>query len=240
MIRYIRPVPLDPARALDQHERSLEEWELYGFGKRAMIEAETDRWLGFVELSHVGPGKGSRDEDVEIGYFVEPSCWGQGFATEAAFATRDEAFDRCGIDELIGRCRVENVASARVLAKVGFTRLRLFELGDGIIVEIHRLQRANWDGPATPREHRMGESGPCAAERSTVKPGNTLVAEGTGEDRVAYDVVLLAGSPRRETLFLAADLAEGDEFDANGDRWTIADVRHPDGAVQQLICIYAV
>ena len=122
------------------------EWDLHGFGKRAMSRTSTDQWLGFVELSPVGPGKGSRDDDVELGYFVEPARWGEGIATEAAFAVRDDAFDRCGIDELIGRCRVENRASARVLAKVGFRRLRLFELDDGIVVEIHRLQRAHWTG----------------------------------------------------------------------------------------------
>ena len=98
VIRYIRAEPLDRERALEQHERSLEEWELFGFGKRAIIEAETDQWLGFVELSRVGPGKGSRDDDIELGYFVEPSRWGEGIATEAAIATRDEAFDRCGIE----------------------------------------------------------------------------------------------------------------------------------------------
>ena len=58
VIRYIRPEPLDLERAIEQHERSLEEWEIYGFGKRAMIEAETDEWLGFVELSLVGPEQG--------------------------------------------------------------------------------------------------------------------------------------------------------------------------------------
>ena len=31
--------------------------ELYGFGKRAIIEAATSSWLGFVELSLVGPGR---------------------------------------------------------------------------------------------------------------------------------------------------------------------------------------
>ena len=142
--RYIRPEPLDLKRAIEQHERSLEEWRLNGFGKRAMIEAETDQWLGFVELSPVGPNKGSRDEDVELGYFVEPSRWGEGIATEAAIASRDDAFHRCRVPELIGRCRVENVASARVLTKVGFRRLRLFELDDGIVVEIHHIQRDDW------------------------------------------------------------------------------------------------
>ena len=152
VIRYIRPRPLDRARALDQHANSLMEWDILGFGKRAIIEADTDRWLGFVELSLVGPRKGSRDDDVEIGYFVEPARWGEGIATEAAFAVRDDAFERCGLDELIGRCRVENRASARVLAKVGFKRLRLFELDNGITVEIHRLQRSHWSGPAGRRD----------------------------------------------------------------------------------------
>ncbi len=142
--RYIRPEPLDLDRAIDQHERSLEEWQLHGFGKRAMIEIETDQWLGFVELSPVGPNKGSRDDDIELGYFVEPSRWGEGIATEAAAATRDDAFHRCKLPELIGRCRVENVASSRVLRKVGFRRLRLFELDDGIVVEIHRIERDEW------------------------------------------------------------------------------------------------
>ena len=155
--RYIRSEPLDLDRAIEQHERSLEEWALLGFGKRAVIEAETDQWLGFVELSHVGPRKGSRDDDVELGYFVEPSRWGEGIATEAAIATRDEAFDRCGVNELIGRCRVENVASARVLAKAGFRRLRLFELDDGIVVEIHRIQRAHWTVPPGRRERTTPE-----------------------------------------------------------------------------------
>lgn len=154
--RYIRPQPLDLERAIEQHERSLEEWRLNGFGKRAIIEAETERWLGFVELSPVGPNKGSRDEDIELGYFVEPSRWGEGIATEAGIAARDEAFHRCGVTELIGRCRVENVASARVLAKVGFRRLRLFELDDGIVVEIHRIERDNW--MRTPERHQRSAS----------------------------------------------------------------------------------
>ena len=146
VIRYIRPEPLARPRALEQHEHSLLDWDLHGFGKRAIIEKDTDQWVGFAELSQVGPGKGSRDEDVEIGYFIEPARWGEGIATEAAFAMRDDAFDRCGMNELIGRCRVENRASARVLAKVGFRRLRLFELDDGIVVEIYRLQRSHWTG----------------------------------------------------------------------------------------------
>jgi RimJ/RimL family protein N-acetyltransferase len=160
--QYIRARPLDHAQAVEQHEHSLRDWDLLGLGKRAIVETSTDEWLGFVELSPVGPGKGTRDEDIEIGFFVEPHRWGEGIATEAALATRDEAFDR-RLTELIGRCRVENLASAAVLAKVGFRRLRLFELDDGVVIVIHRLERGDWTGPVqrrppiiAPRDHKTG------------------------------------------------------------------------------------
>ena len=168
VIRYVRREPLDRARALELHERSLVDWDAYGFGRRAIVERETDRWLGFVELSLVGPGKGSRDDDVEIGYFVEPSRWGEGIATEASMELRDEAFGRCGLSHLVGRCRVENIASARVLAKMGFRRLRLFELDDGIVVEIHHLRR-EWEGTGPRRQVDLGDTpaGPGAEYRET-------------------------------------------------------------------------
>ena len=169
VIRYIRREPMDRDGALENHERSLVEWDLHGFGKRAIFERATDRWLGFVELSLVGPRKGSRDDDVEIGFFIEPPRWNKGIATEAALELRDEAFGRCCLDEIVGRCRVENVASSRVLEKVGFRRLRLFELDDGVVVEIHHLGREQWDGSTLRRPVELIDTaqGPGAEYRET-------------------------------------------------------------------------
>ena len=65
------------------------------------------------------------------------------------------------------------------------------------------------------------------------------VADRAGDERAVYDVVLLAGSPRRYTLKLAPDLAEGSSIDVDGEQWTVADVRTAEGALPQLICIYA-
>jgi RimJ/RimL family protein N-acetyltransferase len=162
--RFIRPRPLDIRQAREQHRHSLDDWETLGFGKRAIVEADTGAWLGFAELSLVGPGKGSRDDDVELGYFIEPARWGEGIATEAALALRDEAFGRCLLAELIGRCRVENAASRRVLTKVGFQRLRNFALADGIVVEIHRLQRDDWSSRDSRRGGVEHDGNPTGAE----------------------------------------------------------------------------
>jgi RimJ/RimL family protein N-acetyltransferase len=144
VIRYIRPLPLSDEKGAEHHVRSLEEWNDHGFGKRAVLEAATGGWLGFVELSLVGPGKGCREDDVEIGYFIAPERWGQGIATEAAIAVRDEAFGRVGLDELVGRSRVENVASARVMAKAGLRHVRSYSLEEGVTVDIHRISRDEW------------------------------------------------------------------------------------------------
>jgi RimJ/RimL family protein N-acetyltransferase len=144
VIRYIRPQPISDEKGAEHHARSLEEWEINGFGKRAVLEAATGDWLGFVELSLVGPGKGCREDDVEIGYFIIPERWGQGIATEAAIAVRDEAFRRVGLHELIGRSRVENTASARVMAKAGFRHVRSYTLEPGVTVDIHRISRDEW------------------------------------------------------------------------------------------------
>ena len=79
-------------------------------------------------------GLGSHEGDIELGYWIARSHWGQGFATEAARAVLRLA-------EALGHRRVaaghfaDNPASGRVLVKAGFTRtggqsLR-FSLGRG-------------------------------------------------------------------------------------------------------------
>lgn len=62
----------------------------------------------------------TEEEDFEIGYWLGKPYWGQGFATEALQAVIDHAFIRSGIERLIGRCRVANTPSRRVLEKCGF------------------------------------------------------------------------------------------------------------------------
>jgi hypothetical protein len=59
------------------------------------------------------------------------------------------------------------------------------------------------------------------------------------DDRVLYDVVLLAGSPKRVTLRLIPDIAAESVIEAEGEMWTVADIRPSESGPTQLICIYA-
>ncbi len=56
----------------------------------------------------------------ELGYWIAPEHWGKGFATEAAKAAVDIARHTLKIPALKSAYYVDNPASGRVLAKVGF------------------------------------------------------------------------------------------------------------------------
>ena len=67
----------------------------------------------------------------------------------------------------------------------------------------------------------------------------TIVVDRQSGVTELYDVVLLAGSPRRLTLRLAPGIAAEAAIEVDGERWTVADVRAADDGPTQLICIHA-
>ena len=59
------------------------------------------------------------EPDVEIGWWLTPSAWGNGYATEAALALRDYAFDVVGLSSLSVVLQPENVKSVAVAQRIG-------------------------------------------------------------------------------------------------------------------------
>ncbi|MBO0852269.1 MAG: GNAT family N-acetyltransferase [Nocardia sp.] len=68
--------------------------------------------------------KGCLDPDggAEIGYGVNKSLWGAGYATEAVRALCTELLADPEITRITAETVADNVASQRVLEKIGFTR----------------------------------------------------------------------------------------------------------------------
>lgn len=58
----------------------------------------------------------------ELGYIFNPAYQRQGYATEAARALVDHAFAELGVHRVVANCNPANVASWRVLEKIGFVR----------------------------------------------------------------------------------------------------------------------
>jgi ribosomal-protein-alanine N-acetyltransferase len=63
---------------------------------------------------------GGEAGQAEIGYWIGKPWWGNGFATEAARALMEHCFRVIGFHHLTCGHFVDNPASARVIAKLGF------------------------------------------------------------------------------------------------------------------------
>jgi RimJ/RimL family protein N-acetyltransferase len=81
----------------------------------AVIERGTGNFVGDVALHWVS----EEHKTGEIGFIFDPDYQGRGYATDAARALVDFAFDGMGFHRVIGRTEARNVASARVLEKLG-------------------------------------------------------------------------------------------------------------------------
>jgi [ribosomal protein S5]-alanine N-acetyltransferase len=102
----------------------VDHWERHGFGPWVFHARETGEAVASAALRHVTIE--SRDE-VEVGYRVAAAWWGRGIATEIASALVGVARDRLGLAELVAFTLPFNLASRRVMEKVGFTYERDIE-----------------------------------------------------------------------------------------------------------------
>lgn len=97
-------------------DRQTGRYRRYGFGLWAVILKENGEMIGQCGVT-VQPWKDK--EVLEVGYLLRRDCWHKGFATEAAQACRDYAFDRLNADEVCSIIRDTNTASQRVAQRNG-------------------------------------------------------------------------------------------------------------------------
>jgi RimJ/RimL family protein N-acetyltransferase len=143
--------------AVQRHRAHLAHWAEHGFGWRAIVRA--GEVLGIAALNRLGSAVPGIDESaIEIGWWLDPRVWGRGFATEAALALREEAFARLGAECLVARFQPANLASGRVMTKLGMSRHGDTVGRAGEQVRVYLLDRAGWAAMAVPDPANRAES----------------------------------------------------------------------------------
>jgi RimJ/RimL family protein N-acetyltransferase len=113
-------------------------WEQWGYGLFAVEDRATGTFLGFDGLSHHRAFPG----DVEIGWRLHSDWWGKGLATEAALAVRDWAFGELALERIISITTPANVASWRVMEKLGMRRFLEGVPFEQFTLVVYELDRA--------------------------------------------------------------------------------------------------
>lgn len=82
--------------------------------------------------------KDGSDFEADLGYELTPDQWGHGYATEAAHAMLDFGFRELGLHRVSAHCIADNLASARVMERLG---MKL----EGRFRESERFKGRYWD-----------------------------------------------------------------------------------------------
>ncbi len=118
-VRYLGTRPMSRAESWRALAATIGHWEIRGYGFFSLELKATGEWVG-----RVGPWFPEGWPAPEIGWLVSPDHLRQGYATEAARASLDYAYDVLGWNEVIHVILRGNAGSIAVARKIGSCFLR--------------------------------------------------------------------------------------------------------------------
>lgn len=130
---------VDRADILASLPRRRKRWQTQGFGQLGVFEKSAERLIGFCGLQFL-----DETTEVEIYYGFFKDVWGRGFATEAANAVLRFGFENVNLEQIVAATHHENIASHKVLHKIGMTRSETEREIYGIKAVFFSLSRANF------------------------------------------------------------------------------------------------
>jgi len=118
VMRYY-PKPLSRMEAKGWLDRQRTRYATEGHGLWLTLERETLKPVGQVGLVMQNVSELGATPTPEIGYLLDRSVWGRGYATEAALAVRQHAFETLAYPRVIALIRPENAPSQAVALRLG-------------------------------------------------------------------------------------------------------------------------
>jgi ribosomal-protein-alanine N-acetyltransferase len=110
----------------EEAKRSLDaivkHWDKHGFGIWAVTNKEKKVLLGRCGLNLI-----AETSEVEVDFVIARNCLGRGYATEAAKASLAYGFGILKLDRIIALAKPQNIASRRVIEKIGMQYIKSAE-----------------------------------------------------------------------------------------------------------------
>ena len=125
-------------------ERMVRHFEKNGFGYWAVIPKDVGRIVGYTGLQVPW---WFRDllPAIELGYRYHPDFWKRGYATEAGAAALGFGFEQLSLDEIIAIYEPANVASGRVMERLGMRFVRdVTHPVERDLLRIYAIDKESW------------------------------------------------------------------------------------------------
>ncbi|MBD8032812.1 MULTISPECIES: GNAT family N-acetyltransferase [Solibacillus] len=127
----------DQAYAKHLIERMLEQYRNFGdYGLHKLIHKETGEFIG-----HAGLVAQIIDDafEMELGYWIAPAYWQQGYGFEAARALKGYADEEMYLERYVSAIQVGNTGSKQIALKNGMKLEKVITM-EGKSVEIYVLE----------------------------------------------------------------------------------------------------
>jgi ribosomal-protein-alanine N-acetyltransferase len=118
VVRYIadgKPFPLEKVKEFLDRAAAYDREN--GFCRWKVVERSSGEIVGSC-----GFARPHETREIELGYLFAQKHRDKGFATEIARAAAAYGFKKLGFREIIAMTDVENIASQKVLEKIGFSK----------------------------------------------------------------------------------------------------------------------
>ena len=114
VLKYLHEPPIESKESalqiiqdiiLPQYENNLGRWAIH--------KKDTHEFIGWCGLKYL-----LESGEIDLGYRLKKSSWGNGYATEAAKASLEYGLWKLDLPVIIGRAHILNISSIRVLEKI--------------------------------------------------------------------------------------------------------------------------
>ena len=141
--RYLGLPPITSMEEAEGIVRYIQgQYESYGIGRWAVIEKASGEFVGWSGLKFETEVREEMDY-YDLGYRLKRKFWGQGIATETSIAALDHGFKTLRLPKIYAGAHVDNIASNKVLQKMGMKHLETF-MFEGKPHHWYRIRPEEW------------------------------------------------------------------------------------------------
>ncbi|MFV0342598.1 MAG: GNAT family N-acetyltransferase [Anaerocolumna sp.] len=117
-VMYAYEHAFSDAEVKDWLDKQIKRYKDDGFGMWAVFLKETNELIGQCGLTMQ---EFNQNQVLEVGYLFQQDFWHMGYATEAAIACKEYAFEKLAANEVYSIIRDNNIPSQNVALRNGMT-----------------------------------------------------------------------------------------------------------------------
>ena len=135
VIKYTGDKSFNSIKDAEDLIKNYTQYKTYGYGRWAVITKDTNEFIGWCGLKYLPD-----TNETDLGFRFFRKHWNKGYATESSILCLDIGFSQFGLDTIVGKVMTANIASIKVLEKVGMTYWKDFDF-DGHPGQYYKIEK---------------------------------------------------------------------------------------------------